>query len=417
MDEKEQERATSVGLASTLSIPEKMTIEEIRKELFKIKARVPRDKKDDRYIMSFPLEQEDEIRRFFDDFGFVVIENVLSPGDCQECLDDLFGMLERTSDYRRNEPKTWHKWPKKGHATFGVPQLLSHFTPTLLKMRAKETTRHAFALLHGTDDLVCSNDRYLLGRPTKHPGLGPNGRKDFQRKPSMHIDLQPWIFMGKNDRKYRVPNYRSPKDWIHENNICYQSQGRHLQGIMNLTDSRDEVDGGNLQLAGFVHYFKQFWSNLKDPGDTSGSLKLDKDPWQWVEECATHVTMRPGSIVIWDNMQVHGGKDNQGTRFRAVFALKMTPRSYFTKQQLLDREAAFPRQCKKWETGAYDDAVLSYQRSKGLAREREQIYQQNRTKKQQRQDRKAAKRARREAKLKLSDKVEELIGLLRHGSS
>ena len=49
---------------------------------------VPKDK--DGYLIAFDVEEEEKIKNFFDEFGFVVIQNCCSKEDCEKTIDEIW---------------------------------------------------------------------------------------------------------------------------------------------------------------------------------------------------------------------------------------------------------------------------------------------------------------------------------------
>lgn len=69
----------------------------------------------DGYVESFLITQEDEIKEFFNQFGFVVVRDAITPQDCTDTIDEIWTMLEKKSTFNRNDSESWKsKWPEDG---------------------------------------------------------------------------------------------------------------------------------------------------------------------------------------------------------------------------------------------------------------------------------------------------------------
>ena len=55
---------------------------------------IPKDKEG--YCKSFSVNQEEEYRQFLDEYGFVVVDNVLSPEEVDETVKSVWDFLENT---------------------------------------------------------------------------------------------------------------------------------------------------------------------------------------------------------------------------------------------------------------------------------------------------------------------------------
>jgi len=92
---------------------------------------VPRDPDDYRYVQSFALDAAPEaIREFFQEFGFVIVRDVLTPAEAEATVSDMWGILERDSEMRRDDPRTWSRWPTTGMPQYGQVSILSHLSTT-----------------------------------------------------------------------------------------------------------------------------------------------------------------------------------------------------------------------------------------------------------------------------------------------
>ena len=68
---------------------------------------IPKDKEDPRYVKSFSVDEEKDLKevnfshkvhvimkQFFDEYGFVVVRDVLSKDECDATVEDIWNYLE-----------------------------------------------------------------------------------------------------------------------------------------------------------------------------------------------------------------------------------------------------------------------------------------------------------------------------------
>ena len=95
--------------------------------------------------------------------------------------------------------------------------------------------------------------------------------------------------------------------------------------MLNFCDNREE-DGG-LQLVPGSHemsYFEEWVRHLDDIPDKSASFAIQ--PQDKLNQLAQRITMRAGSIAIWNQRTIHGSKHNQSHKYRLVQFIRMFPR-------------------------------------------------------------------------------------------
>jgi hypothetical protein len=119
------------------------------------------------FVQSFALEDSEGSQAFFDEFGFVVVDNVLSKKECEDTINEIWALIEGFCggklNISRDHPPSWRKrWPGGG------PGLLGQATTQQAWLnRANPNLRKVFEQLVGTTNLVSSVDNYGVLRPTK----------------------------------------------------------------------------------------------------------------------------------------------------------------------------------------------------------------------------------------------------------
>jgi len=275
------------------------------------------------YSLSFTLDQQEEIRQFFQQYGVVVVRGVLTPGECDNTLNDVYNILEHGPGFHRGDITTWSRWPNDSIERYGSPQKVPIFTPQFLRNRQNPNVYRVFSLLLNEEDLMVNHDRCCFFRPTKK-GLTPNGQilesdmPQWGTHANLHIDMNPhaWLGDGEESRK-ALDNlrYDTLNQFIFENNQPSHSDGVQLQGVLNLFDNKIE-DGGFQCVPGFHHHFDDYFRNVKPSDSPSYNFKPNELPYKY----GVRISMRAGSIVVWDQRMAHGSLPNCSSTFRFLRA-------------------------------------------------------------------------------------------------
>lgn len=320
--------------------------------LEQFRAEVPRDPDDARFIFSFPApaspssalhtpqeaEEAEALVAFFDKFGFVVVRDVLTPQEAQATVNEIFGLLEEGTEGRfdRHDVSTWDQWPAEGMAKHGMPSRPPLFTPQILRNRQNPRLVSPFALLFGSEDIMISHDRASLFRPTKGVQF-PTGARDmphWRTSENLHLDMDVWGYLGSGDKERRTLaglqyGDRHLNHFIFENNqVCERIHPLNVQAVLNLVDNV-EADGGFQCVPGFRHHFNR-WAeanagkrDLVEMAKERNSMMFpDDDP---IQKFGMRITMRAGSMVIWDQRTPHGARPNKSGRMRCAQFLRMFP--------------------------------------------------------------------------------------------
>ncbi len=64
-------------------------------------------------LQTFKPEQRKEYKEFFEKYGFVVVEDVISPEDCKNSIEEIWEIIQHEGALRE-DPKTWDLWPPLG---------------------------------------------------------------------------------------------------------------------------------------------------------------------------------------------------------------------------------------------------------------------------------------------------------------
>jgi hypothetical protein len=305
------------------------------------------DESDARYCKSFPVQEasSEVVQQFFEEYGFVIFRQVITDGECHQTIEEMWDLMEElTSSIKRDNPDTWNQ----GFSSFGMPQNTpSHsiFQSNIMRLRQHAFVVKCFAGILKNNDILCSHDRWLMHRPTK---LGkPAFRSDWAAKPSVHLDLNPAEFV---DTKYRKEieqrldslRYGSRKKWafISENNDVHKGFGRTVQGILNLGDlPNSENGGGTILIPGSPRWFEKWAKTV--PRSLVGTTSHRFGPE--MTSVAQRVTMRPGSLVIWDQRLIHGSTVNMSSNMRYGIPIRFFHAKQLSANRARDRSVTLRR--------------------------------------------------------------------------
>jgi hypothetical protein len=244
---------------------------------------LPRD--GDGFVKSFLHDEHEGIMNFFNEYGVVVVRDVLSKRDIEDSIDAIWNQDDLTSrNVDRNDPNTWRYFPmdgkieKKGWIS-SVDTLLckqawkNRFNPILL-----DVFERLWEFKKGEkQDLRVNNDRYGVMRPI----LEPSWKTD-----------NGWLHTDQNPRR--------EKEFI------------RVQGILSFTDSMENEGGGFLCIPGFHHKWEEYCKESR-PDEEVCPFTTSTDPRE------EKITVRAGSLIIWDSRLPHANYPNESKdKFRFV---------------------------------------------------------------------------------------------------
>eukprot|EP01120_Amphizonella_sp_Union-15-10_P008870 TRINITY_DN3278_c0_g1_i1.p1 TRINITY_DN3278_c0_g1~~TRINITY_DN3278_c0_g1_i1.p1 ORF type:complete len:375 (+),score=58.03 TRINITY_DN3278_c0_g1_i1:63-1187(+) len=291
--------------------------------------KVPVDDEDSRFTKCFRINQETEIKNFFSHYGFVVVRDVITPDECAWTLNEIWEIFEEQNpEFDRNDPDNWLYWPDNSIVKFGNPSRPPIFTPQFLNNRQNPNIYKVFSLLLQEENLLVNHDRCCLFRPTKNIAFS-NGNYDYPKwktAANLHIDMNPWNWLKNGEECQAVLDslrYIKTNQFIQENNQASHKDGIQIQAVLNLIDN-EEQDGGFQCVPGFHREFAKYFSQMEPPNPNSAP-SYQFPPNDIIQKSYYRVTLRAGSIVLWDQRLPHGSRPNNSSRFRSAQFLKMFP--------------------------------------------------------------------------------------------
>ena len=304
----------------------------------------------------FNLDQPEEITKFFETNGFVLITGILSKEECdQTTLETQLHLQSKAPEFKYDDLETYHLL-NQSLSNYGLPGKEPIFTKQLIKNRVNPKVHQAFQLLYDAqspkknepkknEPLLVNHDRFAFYRPTlKHPEW-----KTPYTYPNLHLDVDPKMYLAGYNAllKERMKlDYNDPMSFIKENNLVEGSQGPSLQGLISVWDN--QYNDGGLQLVPGFHQNFQEWYSKKDMNHPAGSQSLwkfnpqDSTDMSYISNI-TRVPMPAGSIAIWDKRLAHGSTPNKSQHGRLIQFLIMHKRNSFPIIKLKERQKAIKK--------------------------------------------------------------------------
>eukprot|EP00037_Helgoeca_nana_P008613 m.76649 g.76649 ORF g.76649 m.76649 type:complete len:446 (-) comp19048_c0_seq1:133-1470(-) len=309
---------------------------------------IPRNPLDPEFTVSFSATNAADVgaaQKFFCEYGFVVFREVVDAEQCQNTVHEVFDHLQTVHpDFDRLDPTTHHLLSS---TTYGLPAQQAFFTRRCLENRQSPRVLTAMRAVLGVSDILVSHDRWCVYRPTlDHP--------EWRTRGNVHLDVHPWRYTAGETAVEDLP-YADHVDFITELNAVVQSSGPHIQGVLTLEDNREE-DGGTMLVPKFHSRFNEWF-------DTLGSLDQNSDvgglcwvvnrrqgggsykfaPADPINKLARRVTMRAGSIVLWNQETVHGSQPNRSGAWRVAQFIKAFPTTAISAERAKRRREAVCR--------------------------------------------------------------------------
>jgi len=304
------------------------------------------------FSFSFPVCKKDFIdaRKFFDEFGFVIFRDVIEADACRSTQEEIWTYLERHAPgFKARIPETYFHLSSK---TYGLAPEPAIFSPQIVWNRSSSKVLHVFRALLQEEDVLLSHDRWCVYRPTRSVPFkqGKLDMPEWKTKENLHLDLNPWTYLS-STTSFSDLRYDNLRDFSKEINRVTQDTGPHVQGVLALNENTSE-DGGTVLLVGFHHVFPKWLdshgpmsehihSNRRDAGhlvwrgNGAGSYILaPNDPLHRFKQ---RVTLRAGSLLVWDQRVMHGSAQNNSDKFRIAQFLKAFKRVQMSEQSLQNR--------------------------------------------------------------------------------
>jgi len=304
-----------------------------------------------------------------------VVRGVYEKSQMEDTVNEIWTDLEKSGAVKEKDVQSWDNMAIAKTGIFG--DSVAH-SKMMWENRQSPKLHRIYSNLIGTEDLLVSLDRVCVMRPTKGVPkyLGGEEKVDHPEWKTVdawfHWDLNPWFWTGEGltelekqdyELEFQTQKKQAEKSWQHPQLAAYRFITEHngskntglvkVQGLVALVDSRQD-DGGFITVPGFTSYLSEWTKKTKK---YSGMHFVGVKKNQKFVEKAQKITMRAGSVVIWNSCQPHCNFSNNSSNFRFCQYIKMFPTSLGdpTPAELKARAVALrsllPRSFKANETG------------------------------------------------------------------
>lgn len=302
---------------------------------------LPVDK--DGYCVSFTYDEPEQYVPFFEEFGVIVIRDVLTNEECVRSEDEVWDFVSRLSDGKieRDNPETWKRWISlKKLGILGNDCILSK---QICENRQNEKIYEVYRHLLGCDELMVNVGRASLMRPTKDVSFDI-GLKDMPEWKTMadwlHWDMNMWT------------GWTTTFSWQavdHDKNKGYDKV--KVQGWVSLVDCAPE-DGGFHCVPGFAPHMRGWANENSDKFSETTTLSTFQVPKD--DPIRSHiqkVAVKAGSLVIWSSKTPHGTFPNNSNHGRMIQYIKMADANDPSITTLFDDPNLLPRDFELTELG------------------------------------------------------------------
>lgn len=222
--------------------------------------------------MSLRVLSEDDLR-FFEENGYVVVPNAVSPENCEAVIDAIYEFLE----FDPSQPDDWYRAP---HSPGGMVEMYQH--PALWANRQAERIHGAMTDLFGHEKLWVTIDRANMKLPSR-----PD-KPDWDNVGFMHWDAD----------------------------VSYAATAPFgVQGVLYLRDTDEEM--GGFRCAPGHHKVVREWAKTATPGAPERPDMKDVPVFP--------IPGEQGDYVIWNRMLYHGNGHNRANAPRFAQYISMFP--------------------------------------------------------------------------------------------
>lgn len=290
------------------------------------------------FIVSFKVDQEEEILKFFEKHGVVVVSNVLTEEECRRSVKEVWLLLKELNnpEIDPEKPETWERgWPSL--SKLGILGNIRWLYPQACDNRQNPNVYRVFQTLFGEHELFANVTRAGLMRPTRDiffPTLNKTEDRPTWKTLSewLHLDMNPltgrcttYGFENVAESHHKgCDDVKKAQDRPTNNGM----RKRKLQGIIALDDCREQ-DGGFHAVPGFHHYIKTWTKNNErvciksNEGFDPTTVQIPED--DPIRDHIQRMPIRRGDLLVWDSRLPHGNYPNNSNKMRIVQYLHMAP--------------------------------------------------------------------------------------------
>jgi hypothetical protein len=297
------------------------------------------------YVTSFTIDQKEEYKKFFEEYGVVVIRDILNDKECRNSVNEAWDFLERHHvKLDRNDISTWTNDNFPSLSNLGILGNTPVLSKQFFENRQNPKLYSVYSTLLQSNKLWSNIGRASIIRPTKNIII--NG--ELVDKPEwktlsewLHLDMNPFTgatttFMYKEVN----PEYNNSFDRI------------KLQGTLTLVDCGPE-DGGFHCVPGFHKYVEAYGKVNKDLYDPASHSESFDIPEQCeIRKDIQKVPARAGSSIIWSSATPHGTFPNNSCKPRIVQYVHMVKCDDKELEPILNNKKYLPHNFRMSKLGS-----------------------------------------------------------------
>jgi hypothetical protein len=261
---------------------------------------IPRDDND--LIKSFVYNDIDNIAIFLEEYGIVVINNILQPIQIKKSIDSIWNHDELiTRGVDRDDIATWERnWPingqieKKGWISIGDDMLCKVGWENRMNSKLNYVFQQIWNKKLNTNVELCvKKDRYSVMRPILNK------------------------------------NWSTHDGWLHtDQNPATEKDFIRLQGVLTFTDSTENSGGGFI----CIPKFHKKWKKYCDMNPSDNSVAEYKECFKTHD--VEKIFVKKGSLIIWDSRIPHANFPNKSIiNFRFAQYITYYPKKYNSKKK------------------------------------------------------------------------------------
>lgn len=262
------------------------------------------------YTKSFNIEDKTNILLFFKEYGFVIIDNIISNEECKKTELEIFNYLNIT------DTKSFFN-----HTEDNIVSRKPLFTPNIVNNRQNINIYNIFSMLLNNKNLLVSHDICYFLKPTKFVNINNKimDMNKWKTSDDIYLDIN---LLNINKKKIlNKLNYTNTKNFIYENFIV-DINDKNINGLINLTDNMKN-DGGFSCVPGFHKYF-EYWFSQCNQNDliNSDNYKFSKD--DPIKKKLYKINIKKGSLLLWDQKIPYSIEQNNSSAYWLAQKIKYT---------------------------------------------------------------------------------------------
>ena len=243
------------------------------------------------YTKSFNIDDKTNILLFYKEYGFVIIDNIISDNECKKAESDIFKYLNIT------DTKSF-----ANHTEDNIVSRKPLFTPNIVNIRQNENIYKIFSMILNYKDLLVSHDLCYFLKPTKFVNINNKiiNVDNWRTSKDIYIDID-LVNINNSEIILNKLNYTNTKNFVYENFIV-DLNNKNINGLISINNNT-EFDGGFSCVPGFHKYFEYWLEHNKNNFHNNNLLNYNNykfnnnDP---INKKLVKINIKKGSLLIWD---------------------------------------------------------------------------------------------------------------------